>query len=79
MAATFLDISRKHVFTASNKSIITCKNGMEKNKLEQILSKVLVYYSRFMLHIINVALPLVPARGLHAPQLDGQSKAGKTS
>ena len=35
--ASFLEISRKHVFTASNRNIIN--NKVEKNKLEQILSK----------------------------------------
>ena len=36
-AANFLEISRKHVFTASNRNII--KNKVQNNKCEQILSK----------------------------------------
>ena len=45
-AANFLKIIRKHVPTASNMNII--KNRVEKNKLEQILSKS---YS-FRFHIL---------------------------
>ena len=42
-AAKFFEISRKHVFTASNRNII--RNRVEKKKLhvEQILSKVTVF------------------------------------
>ena len=41
-AANFLEISRKHVFTALKRNII--KNRVEKKKLGQILSKVTVFY-----------------------------------
>ena len=47
-AAYFLEISRKHVFAASNRNII--KKRVEKNKLEQILSKLHFSDSNFNLH-----------------------------
>ena len=37
----FLEVSRKHVFTAANSNII--KNRVEKKKLDQILSKGTVF------------------------------------
>ena len=48
-AANFTEIRRKHVFTASNRNIIT--NRVQKKKLNQILSKS---YS-FLISIINYA------------------------
>ena len=41
--ANFLEISRKNVFTDFNSNII--KNRVEKNKLEQILSKCYSFLS----------------------------------
>ena len=38
IAATFLEISRKHVFTASDRIIV--KNRVKKEKLKQILLKI---------------------------------------
>ena len=48
-AADFLEINRKHAFTASNRNII--KNRVEKKKLELTLSKKLQFsHSNFNLH-----------------------------
>ena len=48
--ANFLEISRKHVFAASNRNII--KNRVEKKKLEQILLKS---YS-FLIQTLNCVI-----------------------
>ena len=48
-AANFLEISRKHVLTASNRNMI--KNSVEKKKLEQTFVKKLQFsISNFNLH-----------------------------
>ena len=44
IAANFTEISRKHVFAASNRSII--KNRVKKKKLEQVFSKIYSFLFR---------------------------------
>ena len=44
IAANFTEISRKHVFVASNRKII--KNRVLKKKLEQIFSKIYSFLFR---------------------------------
>ena len=53
IATNFLEISRKHIFTASNGNII--KNKVEKKKLEQILSKSYSFLFQTLICIINFA------------------------
>ena len=50
-AANFLEISRTHVFAASNRNIT--ENRMEKKKLEQILSKSFLFQT--LIFITNFA------------------------
>ena len=52
-AAMFLEISRKYVFNASNRNIIT--NRVEKKKLERILSKIYSFRFQTLICIINFA------------------------
>ena len=52
-AATFLEISRKHVFTASNSNIT--KNSVEMKKLEQILPKCYSFIVQTLICISNFA------------------------
>ena len=49
----FLEISRRHVFTGSNRNII--KNKVEKKKLEQILSKSYSFLIETLICIIKFA------------------------
>ena len=51
-AADFLEISRKHVFTASNRNII--KNRVEKKKLEE-MSKSFSFFIQNLIYIIICA------------------------
>ena len=52
-AADFLEINRKHVFTASNRNII--KNRVEKKRLELILSKNYSFLIQTLICILNFA------------------------
>ena len=52
-AVNFLEISRKHVLTASNRNIVT--NSVEKKKLVQILSKSYSFLIQTVICIINFA------------------------
>ena len=52
IAANFTEISRKHVFPASNRSIIA--NRVEK-KLGQIFPKIYSFLSRTLIFIIDYA------------------------
>ena len=52
-AANFAEISRKHVFAASNMNII--KNGVKRKKFEQIFSKIYSFLFRTLICIINYA------------------------
>ena len=52
-AANFLEISRKHVFTASNTNII--KNRAEKKRLKQILPKSYSFRFQTLICINNFA------------------------
>ena len=53
VAANFTEISRKHMFAASNRNII--KTRVEKKKLEQIFSKIFSFLFRTLICIINYA------------------------
>ena len=50
-AANFLEISRKHVFTASIRNIT--KNRVEKKNLGQILSKRYIFHIQTLVCITN--------------------------
>ena len=52
-AANFIEISRKHVFAASNRNIITVR--VYKKKLEQILSKSYSFLFQTLICIIRYA------------------------
>ena len=52
-AANFTEISRKHVFAASNRKII--KKESKKNKLEKIFAKIYSFLFLFLICIINYA------------------------
>ena len=54
-AANFSEISRKHVFAASNRNTIL-KNRAQKKKLEQIFPKNFSFLFRTLISIINYAL-----------------------
>ena len=52
-AANFTEISRKHVFAASNRNIN--ENRVQKKKLEQIFPKIYSFLFRTLICIINYA------------------------
>ena len=52
-ATIFTEISRKHVFAASNRNII--KNWVYKNKLEQIFAKMYSFLFWTLICMINYA------------------------
>ena len=53
IAANFTEISRKHVFAASNRKII--KNRVHKKNFEQIFSKIYSFLFLTLICIINYA------------------------
>ena len=52
-AANFLEISRKHVFTGSNKNIVNNRVKLN-NKFEQIFSKSCSFLFQILICIINL-------------------------
>ena len=56
IAANFTEISRKHVFAASNSIIV--KNRVKKKKLEQIFSKIYSFLFRTLICIFNDVVKL---------------------